>query len=187
MRQLLLYLALLGAGISLAPAQDSHTLVTNSVSVDKQGTLQIAAPGDWRFEQTNLPGAAPYVSLHSPSNSIAIEISIFWDGIGKKVSKPTQADFERIVSNVCLRSFEPTSVEKKVVLEEFRGPSMNGTFARFTDARWVPMLNSDYPNVTSGMFRSGNFWGNFNLLTYDKDGPLFKQGLEVMKSMRRVP
>lgn len=187
MRQLLLLLALLGAGISPAPAEDSQALVTNSVTVDKQGALQIVTPNNWRFEHTNVSGAAPYLSLHSPSNSIAIEISVFWDGIGKKVSKPTQADFERIVSNVCLRSFEPTSVEKKVVLEEFRGPSVNGTFARFTDAHWVPMLKNDYPNVASGMFRSGNFWGNFNLMTYDKDGPLFKQGLEVMKSMRRVP
>lgn len=187
MRQLLLSLALFGAGILLVPAQDSQALVTHSITVGQQGTLQIVTPGDWRFMQTNLAGAAPYVSLHSPSNSITIEASIFWDGISKKVSTPTRADFERIVSNVCVRGYARTSVEKKIVLEDLQGPSVSGTFARFTDARWVPMLKEDYPNIATGMFRCGNLWGNFDVLTYDRDGPLFKQALQVLESMRRVP
>ena len=64
---------------------------------------------------------------------------------------------------------------------------MSGTFARFTEAHWVPMLEADYRNIATGMFRSGNLWGRFNLLTYDKDGPQFKRGLEILKSIRREP
>jgi hypothetical protein len=187
MKPLLLALALWTAALSLALAADSPGLTTNSVTVGKQGTLQIVAPRDWRFTHTNVSGAPPYASLHSPSNSIAIEISVYWDGIGKKISKPTEADFEQIVSNVSVRSYEPTSVERKTTLEKFQGPGVTGVFARFTDARWVPVLKGDYPNVASGMFRSGNLWGNFTLLTYEKDGPSFKQGLQVLQSMRRVP
>jgi hypothetical protein len=37
------------------------------------------------------------------------------------------------------------------------------------------------------MFRCGNLWGNFDLLTNDKDGPTFKQGLTVLQSLHRKP
>lgn len=187
MRQLLLVMTLMGALISPVRSADIQTFKTNSVIVGKKGVLQITAPKDWTFEQTNLPGSQPYAALHSPGNSIGIELSIYWDGFGKSNSQPTQADFEQIVSNTCIRGVAQGSVEKKVVLEKLQGPAVSGTFARFTDAQWVPMLKGDYPNIASGMFRSGNLWGKFSLVTYDKDGPLFKQGLEVLKSMRRKP
>lgn len=187
MRQLLLALAFLAAAISSLPAADGLDLTTNSVSVGKQGTLEILAPKDWKFTSATRPGSPSGASLHSPSNSIAIGISVFWDGIGKKIAKPTQADFERIVSNVCVRQYEPSSVERKTTLENLQGPAVTGVYARFTDAHWVPMLKTDYPNVVSGMFRSGNLWGNFDIYTHDKDGPLFKQALQVLQSMRSVP
>jgi len=49
------------------------------------------------------------------------------------------------------------------------------------------MLKDDYPNIVIGMFRSGNLWGKFNLVMYDKDGPQFNQSLEILKSIRREP
>ena len=107
---------------------------------------------------------------------------------GKATLRPmAEANFAQIVSNTCVRGVAQASIEKEVTLEKFRGPAVRGTFARFTEAHWVPMLQGDYPNIATGMFRSGNLWGNFNLLTYDKDGPQFKQGLEILKSMRRKP
>ena len=48
-------------------------------------------------------------------------------------------------------------------------------------------MKDEFPNFTEGMFRSDNIWGNFNLLTFDKDGPGFKAGLQVLQSMRRKP
>lgn len=183
---MLLAIALFATAICSAPADDTPALTTNSITVDNKGTLQIAAPKDWRFEQTNIPGGQPYAALHSPNNSIGLEISIYWDGFGKAESKPTEAQFEQIVSNTCVNGVLQDSVEKKVVLEKLQGPAVSGTFARFTDAHWAQPLKADYPNTATGMFRSGNLWGNFNLVTYDKDGPLFKQGLRVLQSMRRV-
>ena len=184
MRQLLLVLMLLG-GVCSVSAADS-ALTTNSVIVGKKGTLQIVTPTDWTFAQTNTPGAPAYAVFYSPSNSIGINVWVYWDGFGKTNTVPTQADFEQIVSNACARSYEPISIERKTVLEELQGPAVTGTFARFTDAKWTPMLK-DYPNVASGMFRSGNLWGRFNLVTYDKDGPLFKQGLKILESIRHEP
>jgi hypothetical protein len=134
-----------------------------------------------------LPGAPGYAALHSPSNSIGIEIWVYWDGFGNTNSKPTEANFAQIVSNTCARGVARASVEKEVTLEKFQGSAVSGTFARFTEAHWVPMLEGDYRNIATGMFRSGNLWGNFNLLTYDKDGSQFKQGLEILKSIRREP
>jgi hypothetical protein len=186
MRQLLLALLMLGSAVCTVPAADS-ALTTNSVRVDQKGTLQITAPADWTFAQTNTPGAPAYAVMYSPSNSIGINMWVYWDGFGKTNTLLTQADFEQIVSNACARSYEPVSVERKTVLEKLQGPAVTGTFARFTEAKWVPMLKDDYPNIASGMFRSGNLWGRFNLVTYDKDGPLFKEGLKVLESIRHEP
>lgn len=187
MRQLLLAMTVLAGVIFSARAADVPTLTTNSVAVADKGVLKIASPQDWTFGKTNRPGAPAYVLLSSPKNTIGIEMWIYWDGFGKTNSKPTQADFERIVSEACAGSYERMSVERKTVLEALKGPGVSGTFARFTEANWTPMLKGDYPNVASGMFRSGNLWGKFNLVTYDKDGPLFKQGLKVLESIRREP
>lgn len=187
MRQLLLAMTVWAGVILSVRAADSPALKTNSVAVGKSGVLKIAAPGDWTFIQTNAPGAPAYAGLASPKRTIGIEMWIYWDGFGSTNSKPTQADFEEMVSNACAKSYQPISVEGKTVLETLRGPAVSGTFARFTEAKWEPMLKGDYPNVASGMFRSGNLWGKFNLVTYDKDGPQFKQGLKVLESMRRQP
>lgn len=187
MRQLLLAIALLTALLSPARAADNQTFKTNSLTVDKQGTLEILTPTDWTFAQTNmyLAGNPPTVELHSPANATEIRISVYWDGFAGKISSPTAADFENIVSNVCVLKYVPASVEKNVVLEKLQGPAVSGTFARFTDATWVPMLNNDHRVVVTGMFRSGNLWGNFDMVTGDKDGPMFKQGLQVLESMWR--
>jgi hypothetical protein len=187
MRQLLLALALLAAATFSVLAAETPAVTTNSVTVDNQGVLQIAAPTDWTFEHTNTPDSQPYAALQSSNNLIAIEIWILWDGFGKTNSRPTPADLAQIVSNSCVRGYAKVSIEKKVVLEKLQGPAVSGTFARFSEAQWVPMLKGDYPNVASGMFRCGNLWGRFELLSYDKDGPLFKQGLQVLESMRRKP
>ncbi|HLX70490.1 MAG TPA: hypothetical protein VKV04_12755 [Verrucomicrobiae bacterium] len=187
MRQLLLVMTVLAWVIFPALAADVPALKTNSVAVDNKGMLKIAAPRDWTFGKTNLPGAPVYAVLSSPSNTIGIDMWIYWDGFGKTNSKPTQADFEQIVSNICARTYEPNSVERKTVLETLQGPAVTGTFARFTEANWMPMVKGDYPNIANGMFRSGNLWGRFNLVTYDKDGPQFQQGLKILESIRREP
>lgn len=186
MRQLLLSFALLSALVPSAFATGEPAMATNAVVVKGQGTLEIVAPADWKFQQT-LSKGKPYFALHSPGNTVAMEVTVYWDGIGGTNSKPTAADFALIVSNACVGSYEQASVEKRTVLETFKGPAVTGTFARFTDAHWVLMRKGDYPNVANGMFRTGNLWGKFNLLTYEKDGPGFKQGLQVLESMRRVP
>jgi len=189
MRQFLLALTLMSRLLSSAGAADNQIFKTNSFTVGKQGTLEILTPTDWTFVQTNLYllGNPPSVELHSPGNATEIRISAYWDGFSGKISNPTAADFENIVSNVCVLKYVPASVEKNVVLEKLQGPAVSGTFARFTDATWVPMLNNDHRVVVTGMFRSGNIWGNFDMVTGDKNGPMFKQGLQVLESIRRKP
>ena len=189
MRQLLLAVTLMSALLSSARAADNQIFKTSSLTVDKHGTLEVLSPNDWTFARTNLhlPGTPPSVELHSPADATEIRITIYWDGFPGKASNPTAADFENIVSNVCVLQYVPVSVEKNIVLEKLQGPAVSGTFARFTDARWVPMLNQDHRVAATGMFRSGNLWGNFDMVTGDKDGPLFKQGLRVLESIRRRP
>lgn len=189
MRKLLLTMALTSLLISSAQSAKSQTLKTNTLSLGKHGTLEVLTPNDWGFVRTNvsLPGNPPTFEFQSPGKATVLRMSVYWDGFAGKTNNPAQADFQNIVSNVCVIKYVPASVEKKVVLEKLEGPAVSGVFARFTDADWVPMLKDEYRVLATGMFRSGNLWGDFDMVTGDKDGPLFRQGLEVLRSMRRQP
>ena len=90
----------------------------------------------------------------------------------------------KIVSNNIVVQYLPGAVEKTFDLEKFHGPAANGIFARITDAHWTLLIKDTYPNITEGMFRSGNIWANFSMLTHDKNGPEFKAGLKVLESIR---
>ena len=188
MRQLLFAIAMMSA-FSMAQAAENEAPTTNTVVVGEHGTLEILAPKDWTLIHTNLHlrGNPESVELHSAGNTVTIRMTIYWDGFSGQIAKPTEADFDKIVSNVAVRQYMPISVEGKFTLEKLHGEAVTGSFARFTDAGWVPMLKDEYHNLTTGMFRCGNLWGNFDLLANDKDGPEFQQGLKVMESLRRKP
>lgn len=188
MRKLLLTLALTGAFL-LARAGERGPLTTNAVVVGKHGTLQILTPPDWTLIRTNmqLRGNPQSVEVHSITNNDTLRITIYWDGFNGQMANPTEANMQTIVSNVATRQYLPISVEKKFTLEKLHGKAVTGTFARFTDAGWVPMLKDEHRNLATGMFRCGNLWGNFDLLTDDKNGPEFQLGIKMVESMRRAP
>jgi hypothetical protein len=188
MRQLLFLLMLAGV-LSFARVADAQALKTNNIPVGTAGTLQISTPPDWTFTYTNLglPEKPITFELHARSNSIVIRYFVRWDGFGGTQARPNESAMGLIVSNSIAAQYLQMSVEKSVKLENLAGPDVSGVFARITDANWSPIMKNEYPNFTEGMFRCRNIWGNFNLLTFDKDGPGFKAGLQVLQSMRRKP
>jgi hypothetical protein len=183
MRQLLLLAALMSV-LPLARAAESEALASHAIAVGDHGTLAISSPKDWTFALTNLNRPGISAELHSVSNTTVIRLTVFWDSGN---IKPTEAEMEKSITNGAALQYLPISVEKTITLEKLRGPAVTGAFARFTDTRWTPVLSGSYRNIATGMFRSGNLWGDFDILTNDKDGSDFKHGLEVMESLRRKP
>ena len=188
MRQLLFVFALMSA-LSLARAAEPDLLKTNSVNVGVPGKLEIVTPADWTLLNTNvgLPDNPVTFELHAPNDATVIRLFVRWDGFGGKNIKPTEAEMGSIVSNNIAAQYLPAAVEKKIELEKFHGPAVNGIFGRITDRTWTPVLKDTYPNLAEGMFRCGSIWGNFSLLTFGKDGPQFQAGLKVLESLRRKP
>jgi hypothetical protein len=92
-----------------------------------------------------------------------------------------------IVSNNVTTQYLPIAAEKTFDLEKLRGPAVTGIYARVTDTNWSPVLKDNYPNICEGMFRCANLWGNFNLLTHDKNGSEFKAGLQILETLRKKP
>jgi len=185
MRQLLLVLILLGA---FSRAQGAENQVTNAIPLGKPGTLELLAPRDWSLQRTNLnlPDNPMTMELHSPGNTTVIRFTIYWDGFKGNLLQPSDTKMDSIVSNNAIQ-YVDSSIEKKIAVEPLKGPAMTGSFVRFTDAEWTPVVKNQYRALATGMFRCGNIWGTFDLLTGDKDGPLFKQALDVVKSFRREP
>jgi len=188
MRQLLFIVALVGA-FSFTRATEAQTLKTNLVNLGSAGTLEIPTPLDWTLAHTNVgvPDHPIQVEVHAPSNSVVIRFDLRWDGFGGHPVRINPPDMNRMVSNNIVAQFMPLAVEKIVTLEKLSGPNVTGVFGRITDANWTPVLKNNYPNITDGMFRCGNIVGNFDMLTYGKDGPGFKAGLKVLEALRRQP
>lgn len=171
-----------------AAVNAAQTSTNRVVAVSDQGKLQITVPPDWFFAQTNQLNKPSLIQVRAPFNRFALEMTVYWDGFSTN-SKPTEADFDHIITNVVNRQYVPASVEKKVELETLKGPGVRGRFARFTDIRWFAEKKpeGEYNNVTTGMFRCDNLWGHFNLLTDDKNGPDFKEGFRILQSLRKQP
>lgn len=187
MRHLLFVLALAGAFLIAHPAV-GEILQTTDVVVGTNGTLQIAMPRNWTMVQTNLnfPGDPKTVELHSASNTIVIRLQIYSGAFKGTLIEPNEIKMNTIVSNDAM-AYLPISVEKKIVLENLKGPAVTGSFVRFTDAGWTPVVKDEYRALTHGMFRCGQIWGTFDLLTNDKEGTFFNEGMDVIKSFRRKP
>jgi hypothetical protein len=183
----LMFIVALGAVFGFTRVIEAQSLKTNELRLAKSGTLQVVTPPDWtaKYVGMNQPDQEPMFDLHAPSNTLVIRLYVRWDGFGGKSVKPDEAEMGTIVSNSVVKQYMPIAVEKHFDLEKLHGPAVTGIFARVTDSKWTPMLEDDYRNICEGMFRCGNIWGNFNLLTNDKDGPGFKAGLKVLESLSR--
>jgi len=184
-----MFIAALMAALSFARAAESESLKTNGMPLGTAGTLEVLTPPDWILVQTNLGmvNFGPIFELHAPRDTTTIRIYTSWDGFKGTSVKPTEAEMSTIVSNIVATQYLPVAKEKTFDLEKLKGPNVSGVFARITDSKWTLLETNTYPNIATGMFRSGNIWGNFDLLTNDKDGPQFKTGLKVLESLRRKP
>jgi len=187
----LLFLFALAAAFAITRAAKAQALKTNDLSVGSPGTLQVLTPPDWKVESVNLnlQDNVPVFDLHAPGNTGVIRLYVRWDGFGGKSIRPGETEMSAIVSNSVVSQYLPIAVEKTFNLEKLHGPAVAGVFARVTDSTWSPVVNdtNNYPNICEGMFRAANLWGNFLLLTHDKNGAEFKVGLHVLESLRRKP
>lgn len=187
----LLFLTALAAAVAFTRPAEAQALKTNDLSLGPPGTLQVLTPPDWKVQSVNLnlQDNVPVFDLHAPNNSLVIRLYCRWDGFAGKSIRPSEAEMSAIVSNSVVTQYMPIAVEKTFHLEKLHGPAITGTYARVTDSTWSPVVNdtNNYPNICEGMFRTANLWGNFNLLTHDKNGSQFKAGLQVLESLRRKP
>ena len=189
LNRLMFVIALVGA-FAFTRAAEAQSLKTNNIPLGKVGSLQLLTPPDWKIIPVDLKlqDNVPVFDLHAPSNTLVIRLYVRWDGFAGKSARPGEAEMSTIVSNSVEGQYLPIAVEKTFELEKLHGPAVSGIYARVTDSTWSPVIkDNNYPNVCEGMFRCANIWGNFNLLTFDKNGPGFKTGLQVLESLRKKP
>ena len=185
----LMFIVALAAFFGFTGVIQAQPLKTNDLNLAKSGTLQVITPTNWtaKYVGMNQPDQEPMFDLRAPSNTLVIRLYVRWDGFGGKSARPDLAEMGTIVSNSVVTQYLTRTVEKTFDLEKLQGRAVTGIYARVTDAKWNPLEEDTYRNVCEGMFRSGNIWGNFNLLTNDKDGPGFKAGMKVLESLHRKP
>ncbi len=164
-------------------------LVTNSLAIHGHGTLTWAAPATW--EHTPPPSAAssdaPVASRwRAPGNHPTVLVSIAWDGIAGNPGKPDGPILAVLVKAFAEKRYAAGSVEKTAKVETVTNGTTIISYASFTDPQFVA---KDPPpeetrHMTVGMFRSGPLWGNFTLMTNDKDGDEFREAMALVKSFR---
>ena len=186
-----LFAAGLAAGLAAgAVAAEQVDFTANSVRIPGHGALELKAPKAWGFATTNAFGAAGprTVVVQSAAGDIAVQITIYPEGLGTNQLRPDDEKMAEMLKTMAEAQYAPAAVEKQVTVEKLKGADVSGSFARFTDAKWVGKKPppAEFSNVANGLMRCGDVWGNFTVLTNDKDGPLFKQGLAVVESLRKA-
>ena len=187
--------SLLLLGARLVEGADRATVVTNSVLVQNHGTLTWFAPAGWEYTppQADILGTMPAsFRLRAPDGQPSLMVTVFWDGFGPKKLNPSDAELADLLKKGAEVKFAPGSVEKEVRFTPLAGDRMRGNFVSFTDAKFADTDLRDIPpgearNATIGMFRTGNLWGNFTLLSTAKEGEQFDQALAVVKSFSGTP
>ena len=171
-------------------AAEQAEFTTNSLPVPDHGSICFKAPKGWSFLKKGAvnPFGPRSAEFRSEDGLISAQATFFWDGFGPKQMKPSEKDLADLTEKSGKAQFLSGSVEKKVVLENFKGAEASGCFARFTDADWVGKKPpaGEFANVTTGMVRCGDLWGNFTILTNEKDGPSFKQALVVIETLQKA-
>jgi hypothetical protein len=171
-------------------AAGTQEFTTNSLPIPDHGTLNIKAPKGWGFVRKGAinPTGPRTAELKSASGDISVQLTMFWDGINPSKPRLTDEDLTDIVKMAAERQYAPASVEKKTTIEKLSGGKVSGSFARFTDAEWVgkKVPPGEFSNVASGAVRCDDLWGVFTILTNEKDGPKFKQGLAVIESLEKA-
>ncbi len=186
-------LVLLGGRTAFGAATPSVT--TNSVLVQNHGTLSWVVLAGWEYTppRADPSGAMPATfRLRSPAGQPSLIVTVFWDGFGPKKFSPSDKEMADLVKKNAEEKYAPSSVEKEVHLTPLAGARMRGNFISFTDSQFADKEPKDIPagearNATIGMFRSGNLWGNFTMLTNAKEGEQFDQALAVVKSFSGIP
>jgi hypothetical protein len=186
-----LFAAGIAVGLAVgAAAAEQVEFTTNSIPIQGHGALEIKAPKAWRVATTNAFGpAGPHtVVVQSAAGDIAVQITIYPEGLGTNQLKPDDEKMAELLKTFAEAQYAPAAVEKQVTMEKLKGADVSGSFARFSDAKWVGKKPppAEFSNVATGLMRCGDLWGNFTVLTNDKDGPLFKEGLAVVESLRKT-
>jgi hypothetical protein len=187
-----LCLGLLGMTLGVAAAEPTVAPKTESrqVTVAEEGSLAYNAPGEWVYSAPKLPNGKfpPTFKLSPKDQSASLLVTVFWDGFGNRATPMTDAELQNVLKVSSERQYVPTSVEKKLEILKFTQPGVHGWYAQFTDASLVGKNPppGDFKVVTSGIFRAGNLWGNFTLLTNAKDDAGFKTGLKVIESFKKL-
>jgi len=182
-------LCLVVASAAVAPAAEQPEFTTNSLPVSELAVVRVAAPKGWSFVPKGAanPSGPRTASLRSEDGGVSVQIRMFRNGFSPNQFKPNEEKMAEMVRKAGEAQFVSTSVEKKVDVEKLKGADVSGSFARFTDIKWADkkLPPGELSNVAIGVLRCGDLWGDFTLLTNDKDGPHFKEGLAVIESLRK--
>jgi len=185
----LLAVVLVVASGSFTWAAEQPEFTTNTLAVSELAVLRIQSPKDWSFETKGAgnPTGPRTAALRSEDGGVSVQITMFRNGFSPNQFKPTDDKMAQMVKSAAESQFLASSMEKKVEVEKLKGAQVSGSFARFTDAKWAEkkLPPGEFSNVAIGVLRCGDLWGNFTLLSSDKDGPHFKQGLAVLEAMRQ--
>ena len=127
--------------------------------------------------------------LRAPGGHPTLLFLVFWDDFGPRKLSPTDPQLAALVKSGGEQEYVADSVEKESHQLTFSNDHIHGSYASFTDIRFVGKEAKDVPAeesrvATVGTFRAGRLWGKFTLLTDAKDGPAFDPALAVVKSLQ---
>ncbi|MEK7404337.1 MAG: hypothetical protein AAB225_04445, partial [Acidobacteriota bacterium] len=153
-----------------------------SYSIPDRGRIELAVPPSWVEAVRQPPGGLPPTIAFWTDNDVLIFATVFWDPEGNpRFNSP---DRLRSLVDLRVRQVKDRVVEKKLAIEELRGPETRGYLIRTTDRAPKP---GEWKAMTQGHLGVGQLMLTFSVFSDDKAAPDLQASIDVLKNARLKP
>jgi len=169
-------------GLTTSFAATSQTPSTRTYTTPNHGRLELVVPKAWKDSISQPPGDLPPTITFSPAQGSNFKFLV--TPVWSVTSEHSFNSSEKIRALLESRGQKllAQAVEKRVVLNELKGPTTAGYFFTLTDRSYDSTNSDDYKYATQGAIAAGNLLVTFTFLTNKKDAPELQRALEVLKS-----
>ncbi len=175
MKKLLALLALATFWVQAAPKE---------VAIDQSRAAIINVPAAWTLSQPSYSKSLPMAGLSISAPDHKIVLQLFGSKDGKPFAK-TPMELKSMARKDAQKYIRGSS-EKNANLVDVSKHNIAGSYARFTDERWVSVIPpmGQYKYVTKGMFQSNGILIAVEYLSNDIGSDRYYEAMEIIKGIQ---
>jgi hypothetical protein len=179
MRQFKLLIAILVLSVSGAALGLESGTVERRYALPDHGQFVVRVPRNWKDQVRQPPKRLPPTIVFRQSSGQPFEFLITTIWPATKNRSPQSREVLRKQVTQAAENAKSHAIESELKITEFQGRAGEGFYFSATDR---PPKPGEFRFLTQGILRVGTLTVTFTILTNDRQEPIVKQALELLKS-----